>query len=148
MSDASSELAVILHDLAWLLPRTIDAQVEPQFDALPSSELEIMRLLVRRPGLSVGDVAQELALQTPNVSASVRMLLARGLLERRRDASDGRVTRLHPTRRAVRTREAREEAWGQALDARLAELPAGEAAAIRRCAAPLRRLVEALSGAG
>ena len=66
------ELAVTLHDLAWLLPRTLDPQAEAELDVLPGSELEVMRLLVRRPGLSVGDVARELGLQPSNASAAVR----------------------------------------------------------------------------
>jgi DNA-binding MarR family transcriptional regulator len=144
---AARELAVVLHDLAWLLPRTLDAAVEERFDALPASELEIMRLLVRRPGLSVGEVAAELALQKTNVSASVRILVARGLLERRRDAADGRLVRLRPTRRAIAIREAREAAWGVALEEHLSRLPQRDAARALRAAGPLRRLVAELAAA-
>ncbi|HWI71163.1 MAG TPA: hypothetical protein VNT55_04350, partial [Baekduia sp.] len=64
---AAKDLAVALQDLAWLLPRTIGA-AELQRESLPLSELEVMRLLVRRPGLSVGDVASELGLHAPNAS--------------------------------------------------------------------------------
>ncbi len=143
-SDAARELAVVLHDLAWLLPRTLDAEVERRFESLPASELEVMRLLVRRPALSVGEVAEELALQAANVSATIRSLLARGLLERRRDRSDGRVARLYPTARARRTRESRERAWGAALQGRLAGLSQSEAKRILSCADPLRRLADSL----
>src|SRR5262245_18589772 len=100
----AKELAVVLQDLSWLLPRTIGA-AELEREALPLSELEVMRLLVRRPGLSVGDVAAELGLHGPNASAAVRSLAARGLLDRRRDPEDGRITRLFPTRRAIATRD-------------------------------------------
>ena len=92
------ELAVVLHDIAWLLPRTIDPWAEAGLDPLPASELEVMRLLVRAPELSVGEVARELGLQPSNASAAIRGLMARGLLERRRDARDGRISRLVPTR--------------------------------------------------
>ncbi|MCW2986771.1 MAG: hypothetical protein JWR63_4341, partial [Conexibacter sp.] len=51
----AKRLAVVLQDLAWLLPRTIGA-AELEREPLPLSELEVMRLLVRRPGLSVGEV--------------------------------------------------------------------------------------------
>ena len=60
---AARELAVVLHDVAWLLPRTIGLRAARE-DPLPVSELEVMRLLVRRPGLSVNDGARELGMRT------------------------------------------------------------------------------------
>jgi DNA-binding MarR family transcriptional regulator len=133
----SADLAVALHDLAWLLPRTIGA--EPDL-ALPPSELEIMRLLVRRPGLSVSQAASELHLQSTNVSTALRALEARGLLERRRDPDDGRIVRLHPTERALTHRRNQERAWGAALSAVLAALSPGEASALRAATPALRAL--------
>src|ERR1700751_2216074 len=56
-----TDLAVVLHDLAWVLPRTIGRERDPRH-LLPASELEIMRLLVRRPGLSVNEGAAGLRL--------------------------------------------------------------------------------------
>jgi DNA-binding MarR family transcriptional regulator len=140
---AARELAIALHDLAWLLPRTLDPEAEPE--PLPASELEVMRLLVRRPGLSVSDVARELALQTSNASTAVRTLVVRGLLERRRDDEDGRVTRLFPTARADEVRRRREQAWAQALRARLSELPDAEARRLLDAADALRSLADALA---
>src|SRR3954454_10891190 len=105
------DLAVVLYDLAWLLPRTIGAE-DAKRDPIPPTELEIMKLLVRRPGLSVTEVARELGLQPSNVSTAVRSLTERGMLERRTHASDARVGILHPTRAASANRRAREQAWG------------------------------------
>jgi DNA-binding MarR family transcriptional regulator len=138
----TTELAAVLHDLAWLLPRTVDPEAEAAagLDPLPASELEVMRLLVRDPGLSVGSVARALGLQESNVSATVRALIARGLLERRRDPGDGRVARLHPTARAIDIHRRRERAWGAALGARLSELTAAERAALPEAVAVLRAL--------
>ena len=108
------DLAVVLHDLAWLLPRTVGLEAASR-DPLPQSELEVMRLLVRRPGLSVNDVARELGLQASNASTAIRLLIARGALERRADLADGRVARLYPTPDAYAARERRELSWGEAL---------------------------------
>jgi DNA-binding MarR family transcriptional regulator len=116
------DLAVVLHDIAWLLPRKIEPWAEAGLDELPSSELEVMRLLVRAPGLSVGEVARELGLQPSNASAAIRALLARGLLARKPDGRDGRITRLSPTAKAQAIRRQREGAWGELLRARLAHL--------------------------
>lgn len=142
--EAAKRLAVALQDLAWLLPRTIGA-AEIAREGLPLSELEVMRLLVRRPGLNVGDVAKELGLHGPNASAAVRSLAARGLLERRRDPSDGRVTRLLPTRLAIATRDRREDAWAAALRDTLARLEDDDAAALLAAAPALRALADRLA---
>lgn len=141
------ELAVVLHDLVWLLPRTLDAEValDPDLDQLPASELGVMRLLVRRPELTVSAVARELGLQRTNASAAVRSLIVRGLLERVRDGRDGRVARLRPTAAAIANRDRRERAWAQVLGLRLGRLPAPERERILASAPALRRLLEELA---
>jgi DNA-binding MarR family transcriptional regulator len=138
-----TDLAVVLHDLAWLLPRTIGREADPR-NALPASELEIMRLLVRRPGLSVNDAAGELRLAPANVSTALRALEARGLLERRRDPDDGRVVRLHPTRAALAHRRDQEGAWGRALAQALATLPKADAKRTLAATRSLRALATVL----
>jgi DNA-binding MarR family transcriptional regulator len=135
------ELAVTLFDLAWLLPRTIGA-ASPGDGGLPFSELEVMRLLVRQPGLNVGEVAKSLDLQPSNASAAMRSLVARGLIERRRDDHDGRVTRLYPTRTAIAHRDRQEAAWGNGLARLLDELPDAEQKRLLAAAPAL----EALAG--
>ncbi len=139
------DLAVALHDLVWLLPRTLDPQAETGLDPLPASELEVMRLLVRRPGLSVGEVAQELGLRPSNASAAIRGLLARGLLQRRIDKADGRIARLEPTTRGQAIRRQREEAWGKLLRAQLARLPGEDVASLLAAVKPLQTLAAGLS---
>jgi DNA-binding MarR family transcriptional regulator len=139
-------LAVVLQDLAWLLPRTIGA-AELERERLPLSELEVMRLLVRRPGLRVGDVATELGLHGPNASAAIKALLARGLIERRRDPDDGRVARLHPTPRAIASRDQRETSWGTALRDTLRDLDPDEVSALLAATPALRALAERLGTA-
>ncbi len=138
------DLAVVLQDLSWLLPRTIGQEAEARLDRLPQSELEVMRLLVRRPRLSVGEVARELGLRESNASAVIRVLVTRGLIERRRDESDSRVARLVPTRRAVETRRRREVAWGRALRQRIDTLPTADVEALLRSVPSLRKLADAL----
>jgi DNA-binding MarR family transcriptional regulator len=140
----ATELAVVLRDLAWLLPRTLGGDHDPS-RALTTSELEVMRLLVRRPALSVNEAAAALRLQPANVSTTLRTLEARGLVERRRDPADGRVVRLHPTPHALADREQQERAWGEALGNALAELPAREADRLRRAAPALQALAAELA---
>jgi DNA-binding MarR family transcriptional regulator len=138
-----TDLAVVLHDLAWLLPRTIGRESDPGH-VLPASELEIMRLLVRRPGLSVNETAAELRSAPANVSTALRALEARGLLERRRDPADGRVVRLHPTAAALAHRSDKEVAWGNALAEALAALPKLDAKRTLAATPALRALAAVL----
>jgi DNA-binding MarR family transcriptional regulator len=140
----SRDLAVVLHDLAWLLPRTIGAsaaKAEPQ----PPTALEVMRLLSRRPGLSVNEVARELGIAPNNVSTAVTHLEAQGLLERRRDPSDGRVARLHPTPAAMDARARRERAWGEAMRDVLTSAPAEDSALLAAATPALHRLADLLA---
>jgi len=141
--ETPTDLAVVLHDLAWLLPRTIGREPDPRH-VLPASELEIMRLLVRRPGLSVNETAAELRLAPANVSTALRALEARGLLERRRDPVDGRVVRLHPTTAALEHRSDQERAWGNALAHALDALPNAEARRTLAATPSLRALAAVL----
>jgi DNA-binding MarR family transcriptional regulator len=138
-----TDLAVVLHDLAWLLPRTIGREADPG-QVLPASELEIMRLLVRRPGLSVNETAAQLRLAPANVSTALRALETRGLLERRRDPDDGRVVRLHPTTGALAHRTEQELAWGNALAQALDALTNADAARTLAATPALRALADVL----
>jgi DNA-binding MarR family transcriptional regulator len=139
------ELAVVLHDLAWSLPRKIDPWGQGGPEQLPRTEFEVMRLLTRAPELSVGEVAHELGLQPSNTSAAIRGLVARGLLERRQDGRDGRISRLTPTAKAQAIRREREGTWGQVLRARLAQLPAEDAAQLLAAVDALRSLAKSLN---
>jgi DNA-binding MarR family transcriptional regulator len=142
---SDEQLAVTLYDLAWLLPRTVGAD-EARRDPMPPTELEIMKLLVRRPGLSVTEVARDLGLQPSNVSTAVRSLGERGMIERRTHENDARVGRLHPTRLAVRNRRSREQAWGRSLERVIADLPADSARRLRGAVPALEELAAALAG--
>lgn len=135
----------MLFDLAWLLPRTVGVD-DQRRDPMPPTELEIMKLLVRRPGLSVTEVARELGLQPSNVSTAVRSLTERGMVERRTHAGDARVGRLHPTRTATTNRRAREDAWGRDLDDVLARLDVAERESLRDAIPALRALADSLGG--
>ena len=137
---------MVLHDLAWLLPRKIDPWAEAGFEPLPPTELEVMRLLVRQPDLNVGEVARELGLQPSNASAAIRGLLARGLLERTRDGRDARISRLAPTTQARAIRRQREGAWGELVRTRLRRLPPEDADRLLAAVESLRSLATNLSG--
>ena len=64
------------------------------FSELTGAQLDLVRLVRRRAGVSVAEAAAELRLAPNTVSTLVRRLTGSGLLVRRVDASDRRVARL------------------------------------------------------
>jgi DNA-binding MarR family transcriptional regulator len=64
---------------------------------LTSAQIDLVRLVRRRPGVSVGEAADSLRLAANTVSTLVGQLTDSGLLLRTPDASDRRVARLELT---------------------------------------------------
>jgi DNA-binding MarR family transcriptional regulator len=70
--------------------------------SLGSSQLELLRLIRRQPGVSVADAATELGLAANSVSTLVGQLSEAGLIRRAPDPTDRRVARLTLTSTARR----------------------------------------------
>ncbi|WP_454049343.1 MarR family winged helix-turn-helix transcriptional regulator [Cellulomonas sp. Marseille-Q8402] len=136
--DDLRRLAVALHDLSRAVRQAQSTQDGPP--RLPPTEFEVMRYVAAQPGTSVGGAAAALDLRQSNVSAAVRGLVARGLVERTADPSDARVARLRPTELAERYKDPVEAGWARTLAAALAHLAPADAEAVRRAAGPLARL--------
>ncbi|MGO8862859.1 MAG: MarR family winged helix-turn-helix transcriptional regulator [Acidimicrobiales bacterium] len=65
-----------------------------ELSTLTGSQLDLVRLVLRRPGVSVTQAAEELRLAPNTVSTLVRQLTDEHLLTRRVDQQDRRVARL------------------------------------------------------
>jgi len=74
----------------------------PEFADVTGAQLDLVRLVRRRPRISVAEAAAELGLAPNTVSTLVRQLSDAGLLLRRVDRSDRRVARLELTRETSR----------------------------------------------
>jgi DNA-binding MarR family transcriptional regulator len=113
-------------------------------DGPTTAQLELIRLVRRTPGLSVADAAAELGVAPNTVSTLVRQLTRSGVLERGRDAADGRVARLRLTpdtrRRVEQWRDRRTAATARAL----AGLTGEDRAALVRALPVLTALAGAL----
>ncbi|MGA3185368.1 MAG: MarR family transcriptional regulator [Candidatus Dormibacteria bacterium] len=139
-------LAGRLARAAGRLRRRLNRQVRAGLDQepLPEAQLEILRLVNRRPGARVRDVAVELGLAANTVSTLVHRLTDAGLVDRLADAGDGRVARL----RLRPVAELRLQRWrdrrGEILGARLAELSPADRQALSRALPVLERIVDAL----
>ncbi|MFI6659104.1 MarR family winged helix-turn-helix transcriptional regulator [Streptomyces sp. NPDC050523] len=86
------------------LRRRLRHQITPQ---LRGAEVELLRLVVGRPGIGISEAAKELHLAGNSVSTLVNALSRQGYLVRETDPADRRAARLMPTPAA----EARLEEW-------------------------------------
>jgi DNA-binding MarR family transcriptional regulator len=107
---------------------------------LSNAQVELVRLLRRRPGASVNEAAEELGVASNTVSTLVRQLAAAGIVVRTVDPADRRVGRLDLDP-GVRDRLA---AWRDrrldAAEAALAALPAEDRDRIEAALPALARL--------
>jgi DNA-binding MarR family transcriptional regulator len=89
----------------------------PEAVSLTPSEGTVMRYLFPHPGALPSHVASATGLQRSNLSAVLRGLEEKGLIERVADPEDGRWVRIHPTPKATRNYEIVRGEWGAATAA-------------------------------
>ena len=86
------------HDLGAirrLLRRPLEAEVAK--GELTAPQITVMREVVRREGVSLKDLSRAVSLSHSTVSGIVDRLEKRGMVARRADSLDGRVSRIHAT---------------------------------------------------
>jgi DNA-binding MarR family transcriptional regulator len=98
----------------------------PEAVSLTPSEGTVMRYLFRDPGALPSEVASATGLQRSNLSAVLRGLEEKGLIERVADPDDGRWVRIHPTARAIRNYELVRREWASAVASAAEDDPAVE----------------------
>jgi DNA-binding MarR family transcriptional regulator len=89
----------------------------PEAVSLTPSEGAVMRSLFRHPGALPSQVASATGLQRSNLSAVLRGLEGKGLIERVADPEDGRWVRIHPTAQAIRNYALVRREWASAVAA-------------------------------
>jgi DNA-binding MarR family transcriptional regulator len=77
------------------LRRPLDAEVAK--GELTAPQTSVMQVVVRQDGISLKDLSKEVSLAHSTVSGIVDRLEKRGLLSRRPDPQDGRISRVYPT---------------------------------------------------
>jgi DNA-binding MarR family transcriptional regulator len=97
---------------------------------LPESQAELLRLVARRPGISVSVAAAELGLVPNTASSLVSRLVSDGLLIRNIDTADRRIGRLWLTEPAQQVMDASAAARRAVLSELLHELDDGQIAAL------------------
>jgi DNA-binding MarR family transcriptional regulator len=89
------ELADALVGVQRLIRRRL--RREMPVPPLRSAEVELLRLVVERPGIGISEAAKELYLAGNSVSTLVNQLARQGYLVRETDPADRRAARLLPT---------------------------------------------------
>jgi MarR family transcriptional regulator for hemolysin len=86
-------LLSLLHDMARLI--RVEADKRARVHGMTRAGWSLMGRLVRHPGMSQKELADSLEVEPISVARMVDRLEAAGMLERRADASDRRIWRLH-----------------------------------------------------
>ncbi len=107
---------------------------------LPQSQVEILRLLLRRPGLRAREIAEELGLASNTVSTLLHQLAARGYLEREVDNHDRRSARITIAPAAVDRLNTWSDMRSALLTAALTTLDAADYERMVACLPALERL--------
>lgn len=87
------DLLIVLHDVARLLRTRFDQRARAR--GMTRAQWVILKRLSRQPGMSQNELAGICEVEPISVGRLVDRLEARGLVERRPDASDRRINRLH-----------------------------------------------------
>ena len=111
---------------------------------LSGSQIELVRLVRREPGIPVSDAAERLGLAANTVSTLVRRLTDAGLLQRQADPADRRVARLRVTAAARRRIEGWRDQRTVLAAGALGRLSLADRRAIRDALPAVERLVAAL----
>lgn len=125
------------------IARELRLRIDAEADHLTPSESHVMRYIDHRPGVTPSDVARFTGLHRSNLSAALRVLQKRGLVERRADPADARGVNLYPTRQATDNLARLRHRWADQVSGALAR-EAGEAAEVAAAAAVLSRLESGL----
>ena len=115
-----------------------------ELERLTGAQLELVRLVRRRPGVSVAQAAAELGVAPNTVSTLVRQLTGTGMLVRTPDETDRRIARLALPAQLDRRVGAWRDRRVVALGAALGTLEPSEQATIAAAVELLGRVAEEL----
>lgn len=143
---AAAPLPVILRELAWTIhKRTPErAGVGP----LPTIEVTLFKQIIDSPGSTVRELSEALGLHQPNTSAALRVLVGRGLVERRVGESDRRTAHIVPTEKGLREYDELAAAWSANVEDAIALLDPGERSALEEAAEAMLSVTRIMRAAG
>jgi len=134
----ADDLATALAGVQRLIRRRLRSKMA--VPPLRGAEVELLRLVMARPGIGVSDAAKELYLAGNSVSTLVNRLARDGYLIRETDPADRRAARLLPTEAAcARLRDWRERRTAL-VHQQMARLDEGDRKALQVALPALRKL--------
>ncbi|MEU3010161.1 MarR family winged helix-turn-helix transcriptional regulator [Nocardia asteroides] len=142
----SDDLPADLTRTMWALNRALrQSQGSPQGEnPRPLAQVEVLKLVDSKPGITVREIAETLHMQANNVSTLISSLTKDGFLERRTDPADGRVVQLHPTPKMLAASTELAERLDAGVSGALTQLSEQAQARIAAALPDLRALAAAL----
>ena len=151
-----SDVADDLLDLLPSLLRQIRVDIPSQTDSeqlspewrdiselrATNGQIRLLRILLTHQRCTMQELADELGVAAPTVTAMVKRLLTQGFVERLRDEQDWRVVWVLPTERGQRAVTLYDQLRRANLQRRLAHLNQEELARLRGAIPVLRHLIE------
>lgn len=147
----------IANELLDLIPRLLDRvradlprdteNIAPEWRDVfelrtTKGQIKLLRVLMTRQRCTMQELAEQLDVAPPTVTAMVKRLLTQGFVERVRDEEDWRVVWVSPTERGQRAASLYEEFWRTNLQRLLDHLSEEELAQLRVALPILRRVSE------
>jgi DNA-binding MarR family transcriptional regulator len=142
LDETASGLLAVLGPLQRGLRRR--AREDWPLEPLATAQVDLLRAVRLRAGITVGEAAAELRIAPNTASTLAQQLVAAGLIAREPDPDDRRAVRLVLTPAAERRMAAWHDRRQQVLDTALESLSPADRAAVARAVRPLRELLEAL----
>jgi DNA-binding MarR family transcriptional regulator len=142
VDETASGLLAVVGPMQRVLRRR--AREDWPLEPLATAQVDLLRAVRMRSGLSVGEAAAELHIAPNTASTLAQQLVAAGLLAREPDPGDRRAVRLVLTPAAERRMAAWHDRRQQVLDAALHRLSPADRAAVAAAVGPLRELLETL----
>jgi MarR family transcriptional regulator, organic hydroperoxide resistance regulator len=138
----------LLQRLRADIPREIDhEQGTPEWQDISelratTGQVRLLRILVRRQRCAMQELAEQMDVAPPTVTAMIKRLLAQGFVERVRAEQDWRVVWISPTERGQRAVVLYDQFRRINLQRRLAHLNAEELAHLRAALPVLHHIIE------
>lgn len=109
-----TDVSITLRELAWTIHRK--APERAGVGPLPTTEIALLKQVIDSPASTVGEIADALGLQQPNVSTSLRTLEQRGFVTREKSPQDRRVSLIQPTDSGIAEHRAISEEWARPVN--------------------------------
>ena len=151
-SDIADDLLDLLPSLLRQIRADIPREINPEQETpelrdiselrATTGQIRLLRMLITHQRCTMQELADQLDVAPPTVTAMIKRLLTQGFVERLRDEQDWRVVRVLPTERGQRAVSLYDEYRRANLQRRLAHLNQEELAHLRAALPILRHIIE------